>query len=226
MAPLRHIRTHLLRGLLIVLPTIITFWLLRILFSTVSHNVTPVVVRVLTAMGVQGFDGWRARVLVPLIGIVLTLTLVYLLGLIAANLIGQRVLAWLEAGILRVPLVKWIYGGARQLLDALGSGGKGAFSRVVFAEYPRRGVWTLGFVTNEAHASVPSDGGSLDTLMVFFPTTPNLTSGWLVLVPVAEILEADISIEEGVKLVVSGGIVTPQALSTRIRRRPADPASR
>jgi uncharacterized membrane protein len=117
-----------------------------------------------------------------------------------------------------VPLVKGIYGGARQLLDALGSGGKGAFSRVVLVAYPRPGVFTLGFVTNESRARVPIGEVSVETLMVFFPTTPNPTSGWLALVPVEDVLEVDLSIEEGVKLIVSGGIVTPDALSSRIRR--------
>lgn len=218
MTVLRHVRTHLVRGLLIALPTIITLWLLRILFSVISDNVTPWVVRVLTALGVQGLDDWHARFVVPLIGIVLTLLLVYMIGLVAANLVGQRVLGWVEGGILKIPLVKGIYGGARQLLDALGSGGKGGFSRVVLVEYPRAGVWTVGFVTNETRAQLPTEQGATEAVMVFFPTTPNPTSGWLALVPTAELLEVDLSIEEGVKLIVSGGIVTPVALGARIRR--------
>jgi len=224
MTPLSHVRTHLVRGLLIVLPTIITFWLLRILFTAISSNVTPWIVRVLKALGVRGLEDWHATFVVPMIGVVLTLAVVYLIGLIAANLVGQRVVAWVEAGILKVPVVKGIYGGARQLLDALGSGGKGGFSRVVLVEYPRAGVWTVGFVTNESLAKVPSGRGTVEAVMVFFPTSPNPTSGWLALVPVAALLEVELSIEEGVKLIVSGGIVTPEALSHRIRR-PASESS-
>ena len=220
MTPLRHVRTHLVRGLLIVLPTIITLWLLRILFGIVSDDITPVVVRVLAALGIEDPGGWRARFVVPLVGVVVTLLLVYLIGLLAANLIGARILAWLEGVILRIPLVKGIYGAARQLLDALGSGGKGAFSRVVLVEYPRPRVWTLGFVTNESRARVPAAAGATETLMVFFPTAPNPTSGWLALVPVGDLLEVDLTVEEGVKLIVSGGIVTPEGLSERIRRLP------
>jgi uncharacterized membrane protein len=223
MSPVRHVRTHLIRGLLIVLPTIITFWLLRILFAMISDNVTPWVVRVLAAIGVAGPDGWHARFVAPLIGVVLTLLFVYVIGLVAANLVGQRVLAWIEGGILKIPLVKGIYGGARQLLDAMGSGGKGGFSRVVLVSYPRAGVWTVGFVTNETRARLPIDGG-VEAVMVFFPTTPNPTSGWLALVPVDDLLEVDLTIEEGVKLIVSGGIVTPEALSSRIRRPAPGPA--
>jgi uncharacterized membrane protein len=219
MTTLRHVRTHLVGGLLIVLPTIITFALLRILFGAVSNNVTPFVLRGLAAVGLTGLADWHARFIAPLIGLVLTLILIYVIGVIAANLVGQRILRWFEGGILKIPFVKTIYGGARQLLDAFG-GGKGTFSRVVLVEYPRAGVWTVGFVTSELRVAMPRPGGAVGALMVFFPTTPNPTSGWLAIVPERDITDIDLSIEEGVKLIVSGGIVTPDALSSRIRSRP------
>jgi uncharacterized membrane protein len=220
MTTLKHVRTHLVRGLLIVLPTIITLWLLRILFGVVSGNVTPVVLRALAAAGVEGIDDAHARLFAPVVGLLLTLLLIYLIGLLAANLVGLRMLRWVEAGILKIPFVKSIYGGARQLLDAFGADGKSTFSRVVLVQYPRAGVWTLGFVTSELRAQMPEGDGSVSSVMVFFPTTPNPTSGWLAVVPERDILEVELTIEEGVKLVVSGGIVTPEALSNRIRRRP------
>jgi uncharacterized membrane protein len=223
MTPLRHVRTNFVRGLLIVLPTIITFWLLSILFGVVSGNVTPVVLRAFSAMGVTWIGDWHARFVVPLIGLVLTTLIIYLIGLLAANLVGQRVLSWVEGGIRKIPFVKSIYGGARQLLDAFGSGGKGTFTRVVLVEYPRAGVWTLGFVTSEERLAMPSPerAETRSAVTVFFPTTPNPTSGWLAVVPERDILEIDLSIEEGVKLIVSGGIVAPEAMSARIRRNVA-----
>ena len=218
MTTLRHVRTHFVRGLLIVLPAIITFWLLRILFGAVSGNVTPWVLRALAAGGVSWMNDWHARFIVPLIGLVLTVLLIYLIGLIAANLVGQRVLSWFEGGVLRVPFVKSIYGGARQLLDAFGSGGKGTFTRVVLVQYPRAGVFTVGFVTSEVRVEMPMGDGFVSSVMVFLPTTPNPTSGWLAIVPERDLLEFDLSIEEGVKLIVSGGIVTPATMAERIRR--------
>ena len=218
MTTLRHVRTHFVRGLLIVLPAIITFWLLRILFSAVSGNVTPWVLRALAAGGVPWVNDWHARFLVPVIGLVLTVLLIYLIGLIAANLVGQRILSWFEGGVLKVPFVKSIYGGARQLLDAFGSGGKGTFTRVVLVQYPRAGVFTVGFVTSEVRVEMPMGDGFVSSVMVFLPTTPNPTSGWLAIVPERDLLDFDLSIEEGVKLIVSGGIVTPATLAERIRR--------
>jgi len=218
MTTLRHVRTHFVRGLLIVLPAIITFWLLRMLFGAVSGNVTPWVLRALAAGGVPWVNDWHARFLVPVIGLVLTLLLIYLIGLIAANLVGQRILAWFEGGVLKIPFVKSIYGGARQLLDAFGSGANGTFTRVVLVQYPRTGVFTVGFVTSEVRVEMPVGGVLVDSVMVFLPTTPNPTSGWLAIVPEADLIDFDLSIEEGVKLIVSGGIVTPASMAGRIRR--------
>lgn len=218
MTALQHVRTHLVRGLLLLLPAIITVWLLGILFGVVSTNVTPWVLGALRALGVEGIEGWRARIVVPLIGVLLTLLFIYLVGLLASNLIGRRFLDWVEGVILKVPFVKGIYGGSRQILDAFSPGRVGSFSRVVLVEYPRRGVWTLGFVTTEETVEMPAAPSSVPSVMVFLPTTPNPTSGWLAIVPVADLVEMNITIEEGVKLVVSGGIVTPERLTSRIRR--------
>ena len=216
-----HVRHNLVRGILVLLPAIITLWLLRLIFGLVSDNVTPTVLAVLRAAGVHGLEGWYLRAAVPLIGIVLTLLVVYLFGLVAANLVGRRLLEVAEQAILRIPVVKSIYGGSRQLLDAFNVGGQGGFSRVVVAEYPRAGVWTIGFVTNESTTSLAQAGDPHPegTLFVFFPTTPNPTSGWLAMVPASEVHDLGITVEEGIKLIVSGGIVAPPNLSARIGRR-------
>jgi uncharacterized membrane protein len=217
--PVQHFRSRFLRGLLVVLPLLITVGLLRVLFDLVDGNVTPIVVAVFQALGAEDLDRWQTRLGYPIIGILLTVLLVYFIGLFAGNIAGRRAVQLLESWILRVPLVKGIYGSARQLLDAFTTTGKRTFSKVVMVEYPRRGLWTVGFVTAETSHRVPP--GSTDearrTVPVFLPTTPNPTSGWLVLVPASELLELDLSIEEGIKLVVSGGIVSPSELGDRLR---------
>lgn len=220
----KHVRDRILRGFLVLLPLIITIWLLRVLFGLVSDNVTPWVLYALRASGVEGVDGGILRTLVPAIAVLATLGVVYLIGLIAANLLGRRLLSWVEGAILRVPLVKGIYGSSRQLLDALTVGGKGGFSRVVMVQYPRPGVWTLGFVTNERPTPLEGCGepAGSEAYFIFLPTTPNPTSGWLALVPSRDVVDLDVSVEEGIKLIVSGGIVTPANLRSRIGvRRPS-----
>jgi uncharacterized membrane protein len=213
-----HVRGKLGRGLLILLPMLITVWLLKFLFDVINRNVTPFVLTVLQAVELPGLHLWPVRVLVPVIGILLTAGSIYLIGLLAGNLAGKRVLAMVEAGILRIPLVKSIYGAARQLLDAFSMTGAKAFSKVVLVEYPRRGIWTIGFVTTdrELKVSAPSGSSTLASVPVFLPTTPNPTSGWMVLADPQDLLVLDMSIEEAVKLIVSGGIVGPDDFASRV----------
>lgn len=213
-----HLRSRVGRGLLIVLPLLITIWLLSILFNIINVNVTPLVLTVLRASGAPGLDLWPARILVPLIGVILTATSIYLIGLLAGNLAGRRILMMVEAGILKVPLVKGVYGAARQLLDAFSMTGTRAFSKVVLVEYPRLGVWTVGFVTTDREFDLGRDGeADPKSVAVFLPTTPNPTSGWMILVAPDDLLVLDMSIEEAVKLIVSGGIVGPENFGARVR---------
>ena len=205
-----HIRSRVGRGLLLVLPLVITVWLLKILFNLINVNVTPMVVAMFNAIGSPDLNRWQSRVGFPVIGILLTVLLIYLLGLLAGNIIGKRMGAMVEAAILRVPIVKGIYGSARQLLDAFSFSGTQKFSKVILLEYPRRGLWTVGFVTTEQRHEMPAAVGENGrSVSVFLPTTPNPTSGWLLFVPVQDIKVLDISMEDAVKLVVSGGIVDP-----------------
>jgi len=217
---LAHVRRHLLRGLFLVLPLVVTLWLLGIVYGLVQSSVTPLVMDLFVWIDVPGLERWIVlHGLLPLIGVLLTATLIYLLGVMAGNLVGRRILSRVEGAILRIPLVKGVYGAARQLLNAFSATSQRAFSRVVVVEYPRPGVWTIGFVTNEALHRIPRGDANPESLTVFLPTTPNPTSGWMLLVPRDELLELDMPIDEAVKFVVSGGIVSPPDLGTMIRRR-------
>lgn len=207
---LGHVRSRLVRGAILVLPALITIWLLRLLFNVIDTNVTPHVRSVLVWSGMPGLERWFAKLGVPIIGLMLTAAFVYLIGLLAGNFLGRRLGAAIEASILRIPFVKGVYGAARQLLDAFTPGGGQAFSQVVAVEYPRAGVWTVGFVTSEVAHHMPGGDQRLPCISVFFPTTPNPTSGWLALVPTDDVRVLDLSVEEGVKLIVSGGIVGAQ----------------
>ena len=222
---LAHFRRSLGRGLLLVLPLIVTVWLLTLLFSVVDRTVTPVVFALLAWLDVPGMERTLFRGAVPLIGLLLTVGLVYALGLLAGNLLGRRFVRLIESFILRVPLVKGIYGSARQLLDALSSGGTRAFRYVVLIEYPRPGLWTVGFVTTEVEHRLGAPGGveTIVAILVFLPTTPNPTSGWMVLVPTDSVQILDMTVEDGIKLVVSGGIVGPDDLGRLLRPWPAAP---
>ena len=213
-----HLRGRFVRGVVLVLPLLVTVWLLGLLFNVINSNVAPLVRRMLEWRRIPGTETWLAAVAIPVVSLLLTVAAIYLLGLVAGNLAGRRLLALVESWILRIPLVKGIYGSARQLLNAFGSSGTRAFSKVVLLEYPRAGLWTLGFVTTEAEHMIEFHPGTVvPTVPVFLPTTPNPTSGWMILVPTTDLRELDISIEDAVKLVVSGGIVAPDDIGSLTR---------
>lgn len=210
--PVAEVRKLLIRGLLTVLPLLITLWLLSILFQIVNSRVTPIVSAILRMGGVedpsQGLWAWVG----PLLGLVVVVGLLLVFGLLATNFLGKRFLAGFERLLSRIPLVRSIHGSAKQLLEALTVGKKGGFREVVALEFPRRGVWMLGFVSSEMPASALGIGQVGSVANVFVPTTPNPTSGFLVVLPEAELRRLPISVEEGIKMVVSGGLVLPHSM--------------
>jgi len=216
-----HVRRRLVQGVVLVLPLVVTVWLLGLLFDLINSNVTPLVRGLLEWSGIPGLERSMARLGIPVLSLGLTLTVIYLLGLIGGNLAGRRLLLLVESWILRIPLVKGIYGSARQLLDAFSITGKRAFSKVVLLQYPSRGLWTLGFVTTEDEHVIERAGQEpVAAVPVFLPTTPNPTSGWMLLVPTSDLRVLDMSIEDAVKMIVSGGIVSPPDIGALMRAWP------
>ncbi len=191
--------------------------MLRILFNLVHGVSTPFILRILGLLHAPlvddpAFSGYIA----PVIGLVATLSLIVLVGLSTANFLGQRIVREFDRLMLRIPLIKAIYGGTRQLLDALDSKNSN-FQRVVMVEYPRAGVYTIGFLAKQDATLVVSEKGRPieGHSLVFLPTTPNPTSGWLAAVPAKEIIPLEMSIEEGIKTIVSGGLVVPPGWERR-----------
>ena len=221
----RHLRQTLLTGLLVLLPLFITVWLLTVLFHLVDGVITPWVRRAFLLTGVPLFEEPAfLDYATPAIGLIITLLLIYVAGLLSANLIGVRLLAAFDRLMLRIPVVRAVYGGSKQLMDALNPKGKRSFTRVVLVEYPRKGVYTVGFVTRDEIPTLTLDG-SEPMSAVFLPTTPNPTSGWVAVLPRRELITLPLTVEEGVKLVVSGGIVMPERWEPAPSAAPTLPAS-
>ena len=208
---LSRLRRLFLTGLVIVLPLVITVWLLRLLFSLVHGVSTPFILRILRFLRLPLVDDPAfSTYLAPVIGVSATLVLILMVGALTTNFLGRRVLSSFDRLMLRIPLIKGIYGAARQLLDALNRK-TDTFQRVVMVEYPRQGVYTIGFMARENATLRPAgDRGTMPGFtLVFLPTTPNPTSGWLAAVPDHEVIPLDMSIEDGIKTIVSGGLVLP-----------------
>lgn len=155
------------------------------------------------------------RMELPGLGIFFSLVMLVLAGAATRYVTGRQVVSWYEAVLLRVPILRVVYQGFRQLLDTVFQDQSQSFRQVVLVEYPRRGVWALAFLTGKAGFldTQPSDGG-LDEEMVsiFLPTTPNPTSGFYLMVPSPDVFLVDLSVEEAFKMIMSAGIVHPSSL--------------
>lgn len=209
-----HIRRNLVRGLLLILPLAVTAWVIGLLFGFVSRNATPQLQRLVEWAGINAPDGALGRISFSIASVLITAALIYVIGVIGSNFTGRRWLRWFESWILRVPLVRNVYGPLRQLLDSFGTDRTENFSSVVLVQYPREGLWAIGFVTTEKRHSFVADKRMVP---VFLPTTPNPTSGWLIFADENELVTLDLSVEESIKLIVSGGIVGPDDLGRLIR---------
>jgi len=203
------LRRTFVRGILLVLPLAITLVILRWLFDIITAMSRPMAERLLIALGAPVTEIPAFGYLVPVISMVITIGVILLVGLVGGNYLGKRAWAMFDGLLLRLPVVRWFYGSARQLMDAVSISGRGAFREVVLVEYPRRGIWCLGFVTAPALGVVEGPGCE-DCVYVFIPTTPNPTSGYTIVVPRAEAPVLDMSVDEGLKVIFSGGFIAPQ----------------
>ena len=195
------IRRTLITGLLILLPLFITYVLIAFLFNIFTGVGAPLLTGLLRLFGA----GELAYPLVLVINLVLSLAVIFLLGLVGTNILGRRLLTAFEGLLLRLPLVKTIYSSAKQVIETFQGPGR-SFQRVVLLQYPRQGLWSIGLVATERADNlnlVPEN----KVLTVFVPTTPNPTSGYLVIISPNDVIDLDFSIEDAFKFIVSGGIV-------------------
>lgn len=184
------------RGVAVIVPIVITIWVLNGLFNAVDGIISPVFDRVLGQH-------------IPGLGFITMVTLILIVGFLSRNLIGRAMGKVFERIIFSIPLARTIYGTMKDLMQI---GGKGkSFRQVVLIEYPRQGLWTIGFVTNE----ITIGGINEETISVYIPNPPNPTSGMLILVPRASAKVLDMSVEDGLKLVLSGGIVTSGSIAVK-----------
>ncbi len=196
------LRTRFVSGLLVVIPLILTFVLLRALVESIDGLLGPLV----TALLGHSYD-------FPFVGVIVTIALIVLAGIFAANVIGGRLIRLWERLLLRIPIVSFVYGSAKQLVQALSIPHSNSFKSVVMVEYPRRGVYALGFLVKQTKLAGPS--GDRKMASVFIPSTPTPISGLVVIFPEEEVVYLDMTIEEGVKFFVSGGIISPERLNPR-----------
>ncbi|HUU46254.1 MAG TPA: DUF502 domain-containing protein [Acidobacteriota bacterium] len=205
--PLGHriiltIRRMFLSGVLITVPVIVTVIVLNFLFTNVDGILSPFVERVF------GYT-------VPGMGLAATILLIMLVGALGRNVAGSRLVGVGERVISRTPVARTIYGAAKQLVEAVTLPEHKQFNRVVAVEYPRRGIYAVGFATGRTCLS--ADGDDREMVAVFIPSTPTPVSGMVVLVPQSEVIELSIGTEEAIKFLVSGGLAVPARFTGAVR---------
>ncbi len=213
-----RLRAYFLAGILVTAPISITLYLAWLFITFIDDRVSALLPPRFNPETYLPFS-------IPGVGVVIVVAALVLIGSMAAGFIGRLVLRASEAVLERIPAVRTIYGATKQILETVLANQSAAFREVVLVEYPRRGLWVIAFITGTTEGEVQNL--TEDALVnIFIPTTPNPTSGFLLFVPKKDLVFLNMSIEEGIKMVVSAGIVTPpDRRSAAERERPLIPAA-
>lgn len=194
------VRRYTFAGLVVWLPILATLGILRFIVDLLDQTISLLP----KAYQPEQLVGFR----IPGLGVLLSVVLLLLTGLLARNYFGQRLVIWSEAVLDKIPLVRTIYNASKQVIQTIFATNSQAFRKVLLIEYPRKGLWSLAFQTGMANSAVNEAAGS-DLVHVFIPTTPNPTSGFLVMVPRSDVVELTMTIDEASKLIISLGMMQP-----------------
>ena len=188
----KHLRGKIVAGLVTVAPILATVWILTVLFNF--------------------FDGFAAPLLdsllpihIPGLGVIIALIFMYLLGILVTNFLGKKIVSIGEAILRKIPLANTIYGTAKQITQSVSGASNKAFKKAVLINYPRPGLWTIAFVTGDS-----IDGNGVSYYHIFVPTTPNPTSGVMVIIPQDDVIDSNLTVEEALKTIISGGMLGPK----------------
>ena len=206
------LRSYFVTGLLIWVPLVITLWVLNLIVGSMDQSL-----QLLPAQ-------WQPQAIfgrsVPGLGMLLTLLVIFLTGLLTRNFVGQALVKFWEGFLERIPIVRSIYSSVKQVSDTVLSPSGQAFRKALLVQYPRQGVWTVAFQTGTPADEVRG-AISQDMVSVYVPTTPNPTSGFFLMYPRSEVIELRMSVDEALKYVVSMGVVAPGAKGARAPKAPA-----
>lgn len=195
-----YLRRYFIAGLLVWIPIWVTLVVISFIVETLDKTLS-FLPREYQPQALLGHH-------IPGLGVILSVVVVILTGLVATNFFGRRLVALGEALLERIPLVRSIYKAVKQVMETIFSSSSDAFRNVLLIEYPRKGLWSIAFQTSSTTASI-SESTHRDLVTVFIPTTPNPTSGYLMMVPREDVIDLDMSIDAALKMVISLGVVQP-----------------
>ena len=229
MSVAKIVRRFFFRGLAALLPTIVTIWLLVWGFRFIQNNISLHINRgiVWLVMALQGLDWTNAAARQPLVdfwvhgwgsmaGFMAAVLVVCIVGVILASMVGRAFYRMIEKFLMNIPVLRRVYPYVKQITDFLLTEERLAFLRVVAVQYPRKGIWSMGMVTGRGLRKV-SESQKKEFLTILIPTSPTPFTGFVIIVPKDEVIDLDMTIEEGFRFSVSGGVVTP--LQERIEEK-------
>ena len=195
-------RANFLTGLAVVLPTILTFYVVWTFAGFVDDRILPLIP-----------DAFNPLIHYELqirgVGIIVFVVFTTFVGAVAKGYVGRQVVRLVEAAVDRTPVVRWIYNGAKQIIETILNQQNATFQTACLVEYPRKGIWAVAFISTSASGEVLEKADQGEMLSIFLPTTPNPTSGFLLFVPRRDIIVLDMEIDDAAKLVISAGLVVP-----------------
>ncbi|MEO9682966.1 MAG: DUF502 domain-containing protein [Tateyamaria sp.] len=223
---LARLRASFLTGLVVIAPVGLTVWLVWSVIGWVDGFVWPLVPnawhpesiinywwgnpRTITENGIEIANPERIRINVRGVGVIVFFVFTIFIGWIAKGYIGRSMIRWAESLVERTPVVRSIYSGIKQISETVFAQTESSFEKACLIEYPRKGIWAIGFISTTAKGEISAKGGNTgEMLSVFLPTTPNPTSGFLLFVPAEDVMPLDMTVEDAAKLVISAGLVYP-----------------
>jgi len=208
---MKRFRRYLVAGILVWLPFVVTVVVIKFLLELMDANLRFVPQKYLP-------EAWLGFP-IPGLGLVLTVLVLLLTGLLAANFVGRSALGLWESLLVRIPIVRTVYSGVKKFSEVVLSESGQSFKRVLLVEYPRKGLYSLAFQTASQLQEVQAKTAE-DVICVFLPTTPNPTSGFIFLVPRTDVIELDMSVDDAIKMIMSLGVVVPQWTADQTRELP------
>ena len=202
------IKKFFLTGLLVVVPIYLTYYILNVLVGFADH--------LLSFLPHKFHPDTYLPFHIPGLGIIITFIFILLVGVLTANFFGKKMVLLWEGILSKIPLIRTIYTASKQLIEAFFVTNHAGFRRVVLVEYPRKGLYVIGFVTGVAKGEVQKKTDE-KMINIFLPTTPNPTSGFYILVPEKDTTPLEISVEDAFKLIISGGMVSPEEVETELK---------
>lgn len=197
-----RLRGNFLTGLVIVLPVALTIWMVWSFIGFVDNRVLPLVPSYYNPLTYVDFN-------IRGVGVVIFLLFTTIMGAVTKGLFGRQLVRIGESIVDRVPIVRSIYNGVKQIVETITTSSENNFDKVCMFEYPRKGIWAIGFISTKTGSEIRQKANSGDLYSIFVPTTPNPTSGFLLFVPQKDTIVLDMDVEDAAKLIISAGIVEP-----------------